>query len=38
MVVIPFLIIGSNGAYHWASKGGGMAVALLAATLGANEP
>jgi hypothetical protein len=30
-VLIMTLIIGSNGAYHWAPKGGGFAVALLAA-------
>src|SRR6516164_2844927 len=30
-IAIMTLIIGSNGAYHWAPKGGGFAVALLAA-------
>ena len=30
-IAIMTLIIGSNGAYHWAPKGGGFAVAILAA-------
>ena len=30
-IAIMTLIIGSNGAYHWAPKGGGFAVAFLAA-------
>jgi hypothetical protein len=30
-VLIMILIIGSNGAFHWAPKGGGFAVAILAA-------
>jgi len=30
-VLIMILFIGSNGAFHWAPKGGGFAVAFLAA-------
>jgi len=30
-IAIMTLIIGSNGAYHWAPKGGRFAVAFLAA-------
>jgi hypothetical protein len=31
LILILILIIGSNGAFHWAPKGGGFAVAILAA-------
>jgi hypothetical protein len=30
-ITIMTLIIGSNGAYHWAPKGSGFAIGLLAA-------
>jgi hypothetical protein len=30
-VLIMTLVVGSNGEYHWASKGGGFSVAFLAA-------
>ena len=33
-IAIMTLIIGSNGAYHWAPKGGGLAEAFLAAFAG----